>query len=118
MIVTRPRTGGNFLTPGQHEALRQLIHFIDAGPASGFASGAFCEILPSADPFPTSETWYEDATKVKKIVETLYTYTGPVPSSITWNMYDTDGTTILATVTDAITYASGVFEVSRTRTIS
>lgn len=118
MIVTRPRTGGSFLTPGQHEALRQLIHFIDSGPATGFLSGAYREILPAADPFPTSETWYEDNTKAKKIVETLTTYAGPVPSTITWNMYDTDGTTVLATATDTITYASGVFEISRTRTLS
>jgi hypothetical protein len=32
-------------------------------------------------------------------------------------VYDTDGSTVLATVTDAITYG-GVFETDRTRTIA
>lgn len=111
------RTGGTGLTAASHATLRQLIHFIDNGPAEGFASGAYREILPAADPFPTSVTWYDDATKAKKLVEKLLTYTGAFPTTIQWKIYDTDGSTVLATVTDAITY-SGAFETSRTRTIS
>jgi hypothetical protein len=34
-----------------------------------------------------------------------------------WKVYDVDGSTVLATVTDSISY-SGVFETSRTRTIT
>ena len=107
----------DLLSSTSHQALRQLIHFIDNGPATGFASGAYREVTPSANPFPTAVIWYDDNTKAKKLVEKLTSYTGPNPTQIQWKMYDTDGTTVLATVTDAITY-SGVFETSRTRTIA
>jgi len=101
----------------QHKALRHLIHFIDDGPADGFASGAYHEMLP-AGPFPTSYIWWESAAKLKKIVElTITRGQGQRPVTEVWKMYDTDGTTILTTVTDAIVY-SGVFETSRTRTIA
>lgn len=100
-----------------HQALRQLIHFIDNGPANGFASGAYRETTPSANPFPTAVIWYDDNTKVKKLVEKLITYTGANPTTIQWKMYDTDGTTVLATVTDAVSF-TGPFETSRTRTIA
>jgi hypothetical protein len=101
-----------------HRFLRHLIHFIDDGPALGFASGAFKETLPAGSPFPTSEIWYEDAGKTQKIVElTVTRNTLQQPVTEEWKMYDADGSTVLETVTDSITY-SGVFEISRTRTIA
>lgn len=109
--------GGSGITEGAHQALRQLIHFIDNGPTNGFASGAYRENLPAANPFVTSVTWWTSAAKTNKIVEKLITYTGVLATAVQWKMYDTDGTTVLATVTDAITY-SGVFESNRTRTIA
>jgi hypothetical protein len=105
------------MTEAQHRILRQLIHFIDDGPAEGFASGAYKEILPAASPFPTSATWWESSSKVKKIVERLVTWTGAKPTTDQWKIYDTDGTTVLWIVTDTISY-SGVFETSRTRAIA
>lgn len=104
-------------TAAQHQALRQLIHFIDNGPTNGFASGAFRENLPTANPFVTSVTWWTTSAKTHKIVEKLITYTGVLATTVQWKMYDTDGSTVLATVTDAITY-SGIFESDRTRTIA
>jgi hypothetical protein len=112
-----PRTGGTGLTEAAHRVLRQLIHFIDEGPAEGFASGAYKEILPSANPFPTSVIWWESSSKLKKIVEKLITWTAAFPTTIEWNIYDTDGSTKLATVSDAISY-TGAFETTRTRTIT
>lgn len=107
----------NAVNYNQHETLRQLIHFIDEGPATGFASGAFKKTI--GQPFPTSVTWYEDYTEAKKIVEKLIVRNSAKnPTSITWNMYATDGTTIIHTITDAITYISSSFEFTRTRTIS
>ena len=103
--------------PGDHPKLRQLIHFIDNGPAEGFTTGAFREVLPVADPFPTSVIWWTDSGKTEKIVEKTITYTGVNPTTIEWEIYDTDGSTVLATVTDTISY-SGVFETSRTRAIA
>ena len=72
--------------------------------------------------FPTSVIWWETAAKLKKVVEKTITRSGGgatnvAPTPIVWEVYDTDGATVLATVSDAITY-SGVTEVSRTRTIS
>jgi hypothetical protein len=106
----------------RHAAIRNLIHFIDDGPAEGFASGAFKETLPAASPFPTSVIWWESSSKLKKIVEKTITRSGGAatnvtPTPIIWKVYDTDGSTVLATVSDAITY-SGVFETSRVRTIT
>lgn len=113
------RTGSG-ISAADHKTLRQLIHFIDSGPAEGFASGAYKEVTGGV--FPTSVIWYTDATKTSKIVEKTITRSGGgatnvKPTPVVWKIYDTDGTTVLATVSDAITY-SGVFETSRTRTIT
>lgn len=106
------------LTAAEHETLRQLIHFVDEGPGDGFASGSYRVALPTGAPFPTSITWWFDVTQTQKIVEKLITYnSSKFPITIVYNMYDTDGVTIVHTVTDAITY-SNAFESTRTRTIS
>ena len=103
------------LTASNHAALRQLIHFIDNGPAEGFASGAYRENTGIV--FPTAVTWYNDSTpSKKKIVEKLITWTGPLATTIVWKIYDSSEV-LLATVTDTITYL-GVFETSRTRSIA
>lgn len=110
--------GGGGITPTEHQTLRQLIHFIDQGPGDGFASGAYKEILPSNNPFPTSIIWYLDATKTKKLVEKTITYaSNKFPSVIRWQMYDFDGVTVIHTVIDTITYNTA-FEATRTRAIS
>jgi len=106
---------GGFLNETTHKALRQLIHFIDNGPTKEFASGAYRELTGTA--FPTAVTWYDKAgVGKKKIVEKLISYTGPLPSTITWRIYDA-AEVLLETVVDTISY-SGVFETSRTRAIS
>jgi hypothetical protein len=110
------RSGGGGITEAQHKALRQLIHFIDDGPAEGFVSGAYKETLPSGAVFPTSEISWESSSKLKKIVELSTTWTGSKITTEEWEMYDTDGSTVLVTVTDAINY-SGAFETDRTRTV-
>jgi hypothetical protein len=108
--------GSGGLTEDAHKVLRQLIHFIDDGPAEGFTSGAYKETLPSGSVFPTSEIWWESSSKLKKIVSLATTWTGVNPTQEIWDIYDTDGSTSLATITDSISY-TGVFETSRTRTI-
>lgn len=101
-----------------HPGIRQLIHFIDDGPAEGFASGAYKEILPAGSPFPTQAIWWESSAKAEKIVEFNVTRDSKhKPTTEEWKMYATDGTTVVATVTDTIEY-SGVYEVSRTRTLT
>jgi len=108
------------LTSNAHRILRQLIHLADGvgGPFEGFTSGAYREILPVEDPFPTSITWWESSSKSKKIVDkTITRNSNKTPSTIVWKAYDTDGSTVLAIVSDTIAY-SGIFELNRTRTIS
>lgn len=113
----KPGAGGGGLTEGTHQALRQLIHFIDQGPTNGFTSGAYLETLPAGNLFSTSEIWWESATKLKKIVSLDTTWVGTRITAEVWKVYDTDGSTVLGTVTDAITY-SGIMETTRTRTIA
>lgn len=111
-----PRSGSG-ISEAQHKTIRQLIHFISEGPAEGFASGAYKEVLPSGSIFPTSIIWWESSSKLKKIVEQTVTWTGVNPTTEVWKIYDTDGSTVLATVSDTISY-SGVVETTRTRTIT
>lgn len=113
-----PRTGGSGISATDHKALRQLIHLAHNGPFEGFTSGAYLETTPAANPFPTSFIWYESSAKLKKIVEETVTYNAnKTIATDTWKVYDTDGSTVLVTVTDTITY-SDVFETSRTRTVT
>lgn len=115
--IFNPRTSGDGITETEHRVLRQLIHFISEGPAEGFASGAYREQLPSGNIFPTSVTWYTDSGKTDKIVERLVTWSGVNVTQDKWKIYDTDGSTVLWTITDAISY-SGIVETVRTRTIT
>lgn len=103
------------LTEEQHQGLRTLAHFLDDGPGCGFASGAYKEALP-VGPFPTSYIWWTSAAKTEKIVELTVTRSGGLPVTEVWEVYDIDGSTVLCTVTDTITY-SGPFLASRTRSI-
>lgn len=103
------------LTVDAHKTLRQLIHFINEGPAEGFASGAYKEVTGTV--FPSAIVWYDSSgANRKKIVEKLLTWTGVKVTMVVWKIYD-ESETLLATITDAITY-NGIFEASRTRTIA
>jgi Protein of unknown function (DUF2793) len=111
---------GSGITASEHETLRQLIHLAGGtagGPFEGFATGAYRERLPSGSLFPTSFIWWESSGKTKKIVERTITWTGILATTDQWKVYDTDGSTVLATVTDTISY-TGLFETSRTRAIA
>jgi len=88
------------------------------GPWLATLSGAYRETLPAADPFPTLITWWTDNTKTKKLMTKLLTLgTNKLPTAIQWSVYGPDGTTVIAQITDSITYSS-VFETSRTRTVT
>lgn len=112
-----PRSGSG-VSAAQHRTLRQLVHLADGGgPFEGFTTGAYQEILPSANPFPTSIIWWTSVAKTHKIVELALTYNvNKTVATQQWKAYDTDGSTVLATVTDTWAY-SGVFPTSRTRAI-
>lgn len=106
--------GGGGISPAQHKSLRDLIHFIDDGPADGFVSGAVKE-TSYAGALVIEEIWWTSAAKTQRIVDLAVSYTGSLPTTEVWRMYGLDGVTVLVTLTDVITY-SGALEVERTRT--
>jgi hypothetical protein len=115
-------TTGTGLSEGQHRSLRQLVHFMhQRGPGPGFGAGPYVsEVLPAGDPFPVSETWYETASKLKRIVRHQWTYNAnKTLATETWIVYKTDGTSPAAQAVDSpIVYTNGVFETGRTRTVT
>jgi hypothetical protein len=103
------------LNETDHEKLRQLIHFVDEGPANGFVSGAYKETI--GIPFPSQEIWWESSSKLKKIVEVnIIRNSKKQPTNIQWLMYNSDGS-LKNSVTDTINY-NGIFEQNRTRAIT
>jgi len=117
--ITDYSVSSGYITSEDHKILRQLIHLAEeGGPYEGFSTGAYRETLPSASPFPTSVIWWTDSGKTSKIVEETITYnSNKTVATDQWEVYATDGVTVLATVTDTVTY-SGVFELNRTRAIA
>lgn len=111
---------GTGLSENDHRAIRQLIHFIEEGPAEGFATGAYKVVSPPGDPFPTSIIWYNESnivTRLKIVEKTITRGSNQLPTQIQWKVYD-ELENLLATVTDSITYSNNVFENTRTRTIA
>jgi len=113
-VVSGTKTLTELLNTGAaHEALLNLIHFIDEGPAKGFATGATKTVTGGI--FPSNISWFRADTKL--LIKQTITWSGPVPTVIKSELFGSDGTTILETIQDTITY-SGIFEVSRVRAIS
>jgi hypothetical protein len=111
--IWREKSRNNNLLESQHEALRQLIHFIDEGPTTGLV----LRKAITGTVFPTAVTWYHTPVATEyKLIEKLLTWTGPKPTTIVWKIYS-DTEVLLATVTDTISY-TGVFETGRTRVVS
>src|SRR3972149_1757957 len=111
------RPGGGETRPGpppaQHAAILQPIHSTAEGPAEGFATGATKTTTGTV--FPTEELWKraDNTALVRKSI----TWTGATPTSVVWRIYAADGTTVLATITDTISY-TGPFESSRARALA
>jgi hypothetical protein len=112
------------ITEAQHKTLRQLAHFIETNsPGEGFATGPYAsEVLPSGNPFPTSETWFESAADkaagTGKICRWEGTYNANKTfATETWIVYKADGTSKAVEAVDTISY-SGVFETGRSRAIT
>jgi hypothetical protein len=101
-----------------HVSVRHLIHFIEEGPAEGFTTGAYKEILPAASPFPSSVTWWTSAAKLIKIVEKIITRnSNQFPTIVEWKMYSTSNV-VLTTVTDTYDYSGGILTPAITRSIA
>lgn len=101
-----------------HSGVLHLIHFIDNGPAEGFTTGAFKEILPVNSPFPLTMTWWTSSGKTIKIVEkTITRGSNQFPTTVMWKMYNSSNV-VLATVTDTYDYSGGLLTPTVTRTIA
>lgn len=106
---------GSLPNAKSHELLQELIHLSDDdGPRGGqWASNLVKDTDPS--PFPLYTIWWLSAARAKRIVDSTVTRNGSnLPVTIQWRAYASDGTTVVESYTDTITY-SGVFETSRTR---
>ncbi len=100
-----------------HKTLKHLIHFINDGPGDGFFSSTFKET--SGIPFIDRITWWDSSLKQNRIFQTEFTRSlNKTTTTRSYKMYDTDGFTILSKATDVITFVSGIFEQSRTRTFT
>ena len=89
----------------------------DSGPVNApYVSGAYR--VETGGVFPSAVTWWTSNAMTMKIVSKTITRDGSQnPTVEVWQFYDpADGTTVLKTVTDTISY-SGVIETSRTRVI-
>ena len=53
-------TSGTVVTEATHQALRQLIHFIDDGPTGGFPTGMYREVVGTW-PLPDGFIWWESS---------------------------------------------------------
>jgi len=111
-------SGAPLLSEVAHRALRQLIHFLDEGPAHGF-SGPLTKTV-TGTVFPTLIEWKDSGGNnvfTKTITRSGGGATNLAPTPIVYRVYASDGTTVLATASDAVTY-SGAFETGRTRTLT
>lgn len=99
------------------EDLRRLTFWAEqGGPFETFTTPYRETLLDGV--FPLKSTWYVDNTKATKIVEEEVTYNpNRTIGTDTWRLYALDGSTVLLTAVDTITY-SGVIEISRERVIS
>ena len=112
--------GDGDLSVGGLSAIRDLAAFLPDNIGPDISTAPYREITPAGSPFPTSVIWYESAAKTEKVVECVVTRNSLQQiTQAVFTLYDTDGSTVLATATDVITYdATGIFETSRTRTFT
>jgi hypothetical protein len=68
------------------------------------------EQTPVNDLFPTLLVWYTDATLTLRVVDEQVTYNGDgTVATDTYRAYDTDGVTVIQTLTDTYDYSGGRF---------
>lgn len=112
---TSPTTTPAQASSSAEENKRLLEKFISA-PAEGWPSNVYREVTGS--PFPSAVTWWTSSAKTTKIAEAIYTRNGAQQATtVQWRMYASNGTTVLSTITDTITYTNGM-EATRTRSIA
>lgn len=98
-------------------ALADIRLWLD-GPGDGFASGAVRTRIGTG-PASGGYIWYKSANSTARLFDCTINYpTGsPLPSSKVYRLYASDGTTVVRTVTDTLTW-SGPILTQKTRTWS
>jgi len=104
------------VTSDNHKLLSQLIHFIE-GPGDGFGLSPYRERI--GFPFVERLTWWDSPLKLRKVFQTELTRSlgSYLVASMSYKLYD-QASNLVITAIDAITYFSGVFESTRTRTFA
>jgi hypothetical protein len=92
-----PRSGGAGLTPTSHRFLDQLVHAL--------AEDCYMEVTRTSGQI-SSVTYWEDATKAKKVRETTLTRSGGQVSQIVVVQYDSAGSAV-ETMTGTVARVSG-----------
>jgi len=72
-------------------------------------TAGYQELLPLGSIFPTTEIWYTDSSKTKKIIEKDITWSGAVPITIFYKFYASDGITIIQQSRDDLSYNKHIF---------
>ena len=100
----------NALTDTQsHQALLDIIHFLDDGPGDGWPSGAV-RVRNNTAPNGTGWVWYTSTALTARIIDLTITYAAGsiVPATKVWRLYAANGTTVVRTVTDTLTYVGPI----------
>lgn len=92
-----------------HQALLDIIHFLDDGPGDGWASGAV-RVRTGTAPNAGGWVWYTSTAQTARIIDCTITYTGSsiVPATKVWRLYAANGTTVIRTVTDTYTWTGPI----------
>jgi hypothetical protein len=111
---------GGFLSPADHEQLRQLPHLIPlSGPTHTTNSGKYIEVTYSGA-WESAVRWWKSAAMGATDLMASVTITRNLNQTVSlevWREYASDGVTVVRTVSRAFTY-SGVRETSITETIT
>lgn len=107
-----PATTPSQAAASAEENKRLLQKFMTGKPGEGWASGLYREYTGS--PWRTAQTWWTNSSKTTKIYEALYTRNSRhQATTIVHNLYASDGTTLVSTITETVTY-TGPEENTRT----
>jgi hypothetical protein len=88
-----------------HQALLDIIHFLDDGPGDGWASGAV-RVRVGTGPNAGGWVWYTSTAMTARIIDMTVTYPAGsiLPQTKAWRLYAANGTSVIRTLTDTYTW--------------
>lgn len=92
-----------------HQALLDIVHFLEDGPGDGWASGAVCVRIGTA-PNAGGWVWYTSTALSARIIDMTINYAtnSILPSTKVWRLYAANGTTVIRTLTDTYTWTGPI----------